>query len=148
MEKKKIIAHTLYLYKSFILSLKGLLLTLLGGVRKSLSVAVLLLLSSSAALAHSRFQTVKFPLHADTEQRAHIDSTMRAQPGVFSAVWSPRRQMIVVVYDRTITNKRQLRRDVAVICQHKDKKPQDGAIDKSFGFSFITRTRKTSLVPR
>lgn len=79
----------------------------------TLSLLVLAVWSAStAASAHSRIQMVKFPLRAGVEQRERIDSTLRAQPGVFSATWSPRRQMLIVVYDRCMTNRQRLKRVV------------------------------------
>jgi hypothetical protein len=71
--------------------------------------------------ARSHFQMVKFPMPVNTEQRMRIDSTMRAQPGVFSVSWSRNRRMLIVVYDRTITSRRQLQHNVDSLAGRKEQ---------------------------
>lgn len=89
-------------------ALAFLLLPLVGGARGGLDVRV------GLETRHC-LQTAKFSVQASTEQRAVVDSTMRAQPGVFSVSWSPHRQILIVVYNRMVTNKRRLKNHVECI---------------------------------
>lgn len=91
--------------------------------RFTLSLLVLALwFATATASGHNHLQRVKFPLQACMEQRARIDSTMQAQPGVCSATWSSRHQILVVVYDRMLTNRRRLKRVVDSLCLPEENK--------------------------
>ena len=70
---------------------------------------LILLLTTISATARSRYMSAKFMLTAEKDQKTYVDSIVSAQPGVFSARWSPRRQMLVVVYDKTLTSRHCLK---------------------------------------
>lgn|GEM_PF-3547119 len=108
MRKNKIIAEAPHLLQVYLCALAFLLLPLVGGARGGLDVRV------GLETRHC-LQTAKFSVQASTEQRAVVDSTMRAQPGVFSVSWSPHRQILIVVYNRMVTNKRRLKNHVECI---------------------------------
>lgn len=74
-----------------------------------------LCLTPTIVVARSRYTTLKIPVNALTEQKGSIDSVARSLPGVFSASWSPRHQLIVVVYDRTMTSRRQLMKALSTL---------------------------------
>ena len=74
----------------------------------SLFLALSLCLTSTTAVARSRYMTVKIPVCGFMEQKESVDSLVRALPGVFSASWNSRHQLIIVVYDRTVTSRQQL----------------------------------------
>ncbi len=76
--------------------------------RRATSVLLALLLTTITVSAHSRYLSAKFILTADKEQKVYIDSIVQSQRGVFSARWSPRRQLLFVVYDKTLTSRRQV----------------------------------------
>jgi len=92
-------------------ALAFLLLPLVGGARGGLEVGL--------GTRHC-LQTAKFSVQASIEQRALVDSTIRAQPGVFSVSWSPHRQILIVVYNRMVTNKRRLKRAVELVSLSED----------------------------
>ena len=76
--------------------------------RRALVLLLVLLLTAMTATAHSRYMSAKFKLTAEKSQKSFVDSTVRALPGVFSAHWSPRHRMLVVVYDKTQTSRHYL----------------------------------------
>jgi len=73
-------------------------------------VTLLLFLCHAATpvAAHSRYSTVKIPVSCSTDRMERSDSLVRALPGVFSASWSSRHHLIVVVYDRTQISRQKL----------------------------------------
>lgn len=77
--------------------------------RRALALLLILLLTTISATARSRYMSAKFMLTAEKDQKTYVDSIVSAQPGVFSARWSPRRQMLVVVYDKTLTSRHHLK---------------------------------------
>ena len=111
MRKNKIIAEAPHLLQVCLCALAFLLLPLVGGARGGLEVGL--------GTRHCLL-TAKFSVQVNTEQRAVVDSTMRAQPGVFSVSWSPHRQILIVVYNRMVTNKRRLKRAVELISLSED----------------------------
>ena len=83
-------------------------------------LSLCLCLTPTTAAAHSRYTTLKIPVNARTEQKGSIDSVARSLPGVFSASWSPRHQLIVVVYDRTMTSRRQLMKALSTLLAQRE----------------------------
>ena len=78
-------------------------------------VLTLWLASVPAASAHSRFQMLKVQLLCVSDsQQQHTDSLARSLPGVFSTSWYPRRQLLVVVYDRQVTRRKTLKRMLGI----------------------------------
>lgn len=78
-------------------------------------LSLCLCLTPTTAVARSRYTTLKIPVSAQMEQKGNIDSVTRSLPGVFSASWSPRHHLIVVVYDRTMTSRRQLMKALSTL---------------------------------
>jgi hypothetical protein len=78
-------------------------------------LSLCLCLTPTTAVARSRYTTLKIPVSAQTEQKRSIDSLVRSLPGVFSTSWSPRHHLIVVVYDRTMTSRRQLMKALSTL---------------------------------
>lgn len=70
-----------------------------------------LCLTAVSIKARSRYSAVKISVKAPRESKASIDSLARSLPGVFSAEWSPHHQMLVVVYDHTVTTRKLLIRE-------------------------------------
>lgn len=64
--------------------------------------------AATTVAAHSRYSTVKIPVSCSTDQKERVDSLVRTLPGVFSASWSLRHHLIVVVYDRTQISRQKL----------------------------------------
>lgn len=93
----------------------------------SLFLALSLCLTSTTAVARSRYMTVKIPVSGLMEQKESVDSLVRALPGVFSASWNSRHQLIIVVYDRTVTSRHQLMKALgATRLQHeKNREPEE-----------------------
>lgn len=69
------------------------------------------LASVQVVSAHSRFQILKVQL-TDTLDKQRLDSIKRNLPGVFSVSWFRRRQLLVVVYDRSVTHRESLERSL------------------------------------
>mgnify|MGYP001052571200 CR=1 FL=1 len=67
-----------------------------------------LCLIATPVAAHSRYSTVKIPVSCSTDRMERADSLVRTLPGVFSASWSSRHHLIVVVYDRTQISRQKL----------------------------------------
>lgn len=78
-------------------------------------LSLCLCLTPTTAVARSRYTTLKIPVSAQMEQKRSIDSLVRSLPGVFSTSWSPRHHLIVVVYDRTMTSRRQLMKALSTL---------------------------------
>ena len=78
-------------------------------------LSLCLCLTPTTAVARSRYTTLKIPVSAQTEQKRSIDSLVRSLHGVFSTSWSPRHHLIVVVYDRTMTSRRQLMKALSTL---------------------------------
>jgi hypothetical protein len=84
-------------------------------------LSLCLCLTPTTAVARSRYTTLKIPVSAQTEKKGSIDSLARSLPGVFSTSWSPRHHLIVVVYDRTMTSRRQLMKAVGALCAQSEE---------------------------
>lgn len=78
-------------------------------IRVALAVVGIWIMFSMAASAHSHIVMTKFLVDVPVEQRSTVDSLLRTQAGVFSTSWSKRRPLLIVVYDRTKTNRHKLK---------------------------------------
>ena len=78
------------------------------------------------AVARSRYMTVKIPVCGLMEQKERLDSLARSLPGVFSTSWNSRHQLIIVVYDRTVTSRQRLMKALGTTrLQHEESRDSE-----------------------
>ena len=92
----------------------------------SLFLVLSLCLTSMTAVARSRYMTVKIPVCGLMEQKESLDSLARSLPGVFSTSWNSRHQLIIVVYDRTVTSRQRLMKALGTTrLQHEESRDSE-----------------------
>ena len=80
--------------------------------------------AATTVAAHSRYSTVKIPVSCSTDRKERVDSLVRTLPGVFSASWSLRHHLIVVVYDRTQISRQRLMKALGVAHPQREEEKE------------------------